>query len=311
MDMENILRIGLSRVSESNLGDRTTYVGASDVAGCPRQAVLNKQNPPRYGLSTLIQFARGHLAEQILLKGAEKSGISFQHQFTVDHAGGPYKAHIDFVFGARKDGPLAVLEMKSTHDGVPDDPRGSWIRQLHFQMGLLQDKFPKAQVKGAIMGIDLGKGVWRLYNGFQPDREIYQGLLTRAAHIWEALAGNVSPRTEKGPLCAWCHHRPGCPAYQTEGVPECAGMEGALTEYQGLQEQIKVLQQDLDRIKEKLQEAVRLADPETLKARVGESLLTIKELCRTSIDSKALKKALPDIFQEYARTSTYEVLRIE
>jgi len=311
MELENILRIGLSMVSESNLGDRATYVGASDVAGCPRKAVLDKQNPPEHGLSTLIQFARGHLAEQILLKGAEASGVSFQHQLEVMHASSPFKAHMDFVFGDGKKGSLAVLEMKSTHDGVPDVPWGSWIRQLHFQMGLLQDQFPEARIKGAIMGIDLGKGAWRLYNGFQPDRKIYQGLLERAAHIWEGLNGKTSPRTEKGPLCFWCHHRPGCPAYRTEGVPECPGMEGDLREYMGLQEQIKLLQQELNRIKEKLKEGVRLADPETLKARVGESLLTIRELSRTSIDTKTLKKALPDIFQEYAKTSAYEVLRIE
>jgi len=311
MDLEKILRIGLSQVSESNLGDRTTYIGASDVAGCPRMKVLNKQNPPQYELSTLIQFARGHLAEQILVEGAKKAGVSFQHQFTVQHASAPYIAHIDFVFGARKDGPLAVLEMKSTQNGVPDSPWESWIEQLHFQMGLLQDKFPQAQVKGAIMGIDLGSGTWKLYNGFQPDREIYNRLLAKAAHIWEAFTGNILPRTEKGPLCAWCHHRPGCPAYQTEGVPECPSMEPALTEYLGIQEQIKMFQKDMDRIKENLKEAVRLADPEKLKARIGETLLTIKELSRTTLDSGTLKKALPEVFQNFAKTSTYEVLRIE
>jgi CRISPR-associated exonuclease Cas4 len=55
----------LSRVDPA-LGDRSTYVGASDVGGCPRRVVLEKKTPPEFDLQTLISFMRWHLVENIM-----------------------------------------------------------------------------------------------------------------------------------------------------------------------------------------------------------------------------------------------------
>ena len=51
--------------TSAHLGDRTTYVGASDIAGCPRKAVLGKLLPVAHTIKQLLVFDRGHAAQAI------------------------------------------------------------------------------------------------------------------------------------------------------------------------------------------------------------------------------------------------------
>ena len=60
MSMELILKNYLNQ-PKIELGDRTEYVGASDVGQCPRKVVLPKTQPVPYDLQTLIRFERGNL----------------------------------------------------------------------------------------------------------------------------------------------------------------------------------------------------------------------------------------------------------
>ncbi|MFH2000982.1 MAG: hypothetical protein ABIK28_14970, partial [Planctomycetota bacterium] len=82
------------------LGDRATYLGASDIGACPRKTILSKLNPPEADLVTLLRFRRGHMAEDIVAAAFTAAGFTnFKRQVEVRYAGDvPVTAHIDFVF---------------------------------------------------------------------------------------------------------------------------------------------------------------------------------------------------------------------
>ncbi len=58
MDMALVLKNYFSQL-KIELGNRSMYVGASDVAQCPRKAVLSKTHPAAEDLNTLIRYQGG------------------------------------------------------------------------------------------------------------------------------------------------------------------------------------------------------------------------------------------------------------
>ena len=67
MTIEMILQDYLAQ-PKVELGNRSHYVGASDVAQCPRKVVLAKTEPVALDLQTLIRFERGNMVEHIVEK---------------------------------------------------------------------------------------------------------------------------------------------------------------------------------------------------------------------------------------------------
>ena len=200
------------------LGDRSEYIGASELGQCPRKVVLNKLNPPEHDLATLLRFKRGHMAEDLVAEALSENG-KFQPHREVEVAINspvPVKGHIDFLFEGKT---LGVLEVKSV-TSIPDSPYESWEMQLHAQMGLLALNRPDAQIKGAILAIDLLNGGMKLFNGYTPNEELFQGLLNKAQHIWSCLTEGAEPETEPGPLCAYCDHKDNCPTLDGDEIPD-------------------------------------------------------------------------------------------
>ncbi len=314
MDLMQILKDGLSDSPFSDsLGDRSQYIGASDVAGCPRKAVLTKLDAPEHDLGTLIKFARGHLTELMLIAGLKKHSKSlpkWKHQYEAKSKMRKHiKAHLDFLFTSKN--VLAVLEVKSV-DGIPADPYEGWVQQVHMQMGLVKEEYPDKAVKGAIFAIDLNQGEARLFNGYQYDGQIYEGLLQKAESIWKTLNDQANPNydTEKGPLCAWCHYRPDCPAYKAnEAIPEMP-FEKELNEYRGLKEQGKTLEAEIKKLKAFLKSGIKNANPDDKKVRVGEEEIKIGIWKRSSINSQKLQTEYPDVYEDCLKTASYEVLRV-
>ncbi len=58
MDMALVLKNYFSQ-PKVELGNRSMYVGASDVAQCPRKAILSKTHPAAEDLNTLIRYQGG------------------------------------------------------------------------------------------------------------------------------------------------------------------------------------------------------------------------------------------------------------
>lgn len=199
-----------NRQDSAHLGDRAAYVGASDIAGCPRKAVLSKRTPKERDAKTLLRFTRGHVAENLMAGIFAAGGLKFDREVEVPHPDYPYiRGHIDFLF--RSNRRLHVVELK-TVSGIPAEPYASWIDQLQTQMGLLELVRPGIPIGGSILALDLNAGEWQEFNSFQPNRVVFELMIGKGRHIWAALNGTEEPKCERGLLCGYCSYRDDCPA---------------------------------------------------------------------------------------------------
>ena len=150
--MRALIRQGLQAVSQqstaAHLGDRSTYVGMSDIGQhweCPRAALARKVLPTTNSLERLLTLQRGHWFESGVGKALASLGLYVLPQLEINwqHQGVPIKAHLDFVlvWGAPVNA-IRILEVKST-DKLPASPHDSHLLQLHGQIGLLAQAWDK------------------------------------------------------------------------------------------------------------------------------------------------------------------------
>lgn len=266
MDMQSLLLTSLQRLSKQHtittLGDRGSYLGASDIGSCPRKVIHDRLCPTDHDLATLLRFQRGHMAEDIVAQAMNLAGYeNFERQVeVVVQNKTPIKVHIDFTFTSLQPKTKAILEIKST-SAIPKDPYGSWESQLYMQMGALKEKYPDNHIKGAILALDLGVGEVGFFNGYTPDDSLYTGLTQRASYIWTEyqlmLLGHTrQPITEPSPLCGYCHHLPTCPRFAAQEIPELTDVVAQLQDLQG---QEKALKNQIDPIKNNLLRIVERA----------------------------------------------------
>jgi len=107
--IEHYLIEGLKKVNQEatlrELGDRSQYIGSSDVTGCMRKAVMEKLDPTEPDLTTLLRYERGHMVEGILKKALDSMGVEHEYQHEASHPEAPLKAHIDFCSTAKTPKP--------------------------------------------------------------------------------------------------------------------------------------------------------------------------------------------------------------
>jgi len=147
-----LIRQGLQAVSQqsttAHLGDRSTYVGMSDIGQhweCPRAALARKVLPTTNSLERLLTLQRGHWFESGVGQALASLGLHVLPQLEINwqHQGVPIKAHLDFVvvWGAPVNA-IRILEVKST-DKLPASPHDSHLLQLHGQIGLMAKAWSK------------------------------------------------------------------------------------------------------------------------------------------------------------------------
>ena len=299
--------------TEDTLGDRSTYLGASDIGSCPRKTILSKISPPKSDLVTLLRYRRGHMAEDIIANAFTVAGFTnFKRQVAVRYTGDiPIIAHIDFVFISESRKTMAVLEVKSPED-IPEHPYGSWESQLYLQMGLLEDCYPDYTVeKGAILAVNLGSQGMQLFEEYAPQETIYQGLINRAGKIWnqyqQFYGDATTPTAEVSPLCGYCAFLQDCPQFAGEEIPELAECVAHLA---GLQRQQKDLESQISQHKNDLLAIVEQRGP----FKANGQLLRKAIRSRRVLDSDRLAEYL----QEYGRSladfqkiSSYSFLEIK
>lgn len=147
-----ILRCGLERSAEQRtaiqLGDRSQYVGMSDIAkmlDCPRAALAAKLYPPEHrntaeALNHQITFQRGHWFETGVHQALIGYGVSPLSQMEIEIVYGdvPIKAHLDFTLVTGQPHPtVRILEVKSTAR-LPTTLSESYAMQIGGQMALLK-----------------------------------------------------------------------------------------------------------------------------------------------------------------------------
>ena len=147
-----ILCCGLERSAEQRtaiqLGDRSQYVGLSDIAqmlDCPRAALAGKLYTPEYrstdeALKHKLTFHRGHWFERGVHQALIGYGLSPLSQLEIEIRYGdvPIKAHLDFTLVTDQPQPtVRILEVKSTAR-LPATLSESYAMQIGGQTALLK-----------------------------------------------------------------------------------------------------------------------------------------------------------------------------
>ena len=245
-----------NRSKSAELGDRTQYIGSSDVAGCARKAYLQKLYPVTPDFNTMMKFSRGHVAETLIQEMFDAAGARhlYDTQVEVRHPAHPLKAHIDFLFYSNFDDStpeLHVIELKSVN-GIPDEPYPQWSSQLAFQLGLLRMKYPEGKLGGSILAIDLNAGKVHQFNGFVHNDALFDYLCARALHLLACLDGKEEPSPSASHICSYCSFRSDCPAMSLPIVELPPEIECLAFKYAELnstkssaEKQMKVIRQEI------------------------------------------------------------------
>jgi len=133
-----------ARTSAQTLGDRSQYIGMSDIGAyltCPRMAVMNKLygSQKNTSLSKLLTLNRGHWFEDGIASVIRELNIPYvqQLEISISNDDTPIKAHLDFVLVSTNPKPtVRILEIKSCQK-LPDTLYPAYEVQVYGQVGLL------------------------------------------------------------------------------------------------------------------------------------------------------------------------------
>ena len=319
MEIKKIIEKGIRKhtaaKSANDLGDRIEYVGASDVSGCIRKAVLSKRHPDRFSLATLVRFMRGHITESIVKSALDAESIKYIYQPEYSHPHAPHlKVHPDFVV-SKSEGGILVLECKSV-DGMPGEPHVGWTRQLHYQMGIIALNDMSIDIEGAVVAVSVGDGQVKAFQDYQPDAATFGLLVGKAEKIWSALNLDTDAAeipTEDGPLCAWCQHRQGCPAFSIdEKVPEVP-LHEELEEYLTMRTAKKEAETAMKKLSVIFTEAIaNSCNGNGVRAIKVDDFL-IKEITRRSArikDVRGPKESMPEVWEEYGNEQATTYIKV-
>lgn len=132
-----------SQKSDAMLGDRSRYVGLSEIAKyseCPRAAVASKLETPAVNMEKLLVTQRGHWFEQGIKNTLTASCLNYIHQLEINmrKKTGQIKAHLDFTLVWEEPvQAVRILEIKST-EKIPEEPREQHAIQAQGQVDFLR-----------------------------------------------------------------------------------------------------------------------------------------------------------------------------
>lgn len=194
------------RNADSGLGDRSQYVGASDIGQCLKKSYLSKFDKEDFDFEQLLIFERGHVAEGIFIKGLEnspkKDAFSFKKQleFVGKNEWSFIRTHLDLhVSFPRED---VAVEGKTFRTDLPNGkPRLSWLYQNHIQMWLANESTGR-KTRGIIAAIDLNTAKRHEFPVVFSEILLQQAK-ERALKLWNAMQSKTEPEGEVSD-CATC-----------------------------------------------------------------------------------------------------------
>ncbi|ABK99494.1 PD-(D/E)XK nuclease family protein [Pelobacter propionicus] len=287
----------LNRNKSAELGDRTLYIGSSDVSGCARKVYLQKKNPKEPSVSTMLKFSRGHVAETLIENMFNAAGVGHLYETQVELQHPVYsslKAHIDFLFNADFDGnpELHVIEVKSV-SAIPDDPFPQWEDQLAFQLGLLRIKYPGEKIGGSILAIDLNAGKVHQFNGYEYNDAVFNYLYTRALYLLDCLEEKDEALPSASHTCSFCSYRSDCPAMTLPVVELPPEIEALASKYAKLNSTKNHAEKEMKSIR---QELLDFTGP-VFKGRSDKVGLVVSSVAPSmAVDAELLKNQFPNIY---------------
>lgn len=293
----------LKRDTVQSLGDRSTYIGSSDIGGCLRKAYLDKTTNYEHDLATLIRFQRGHVAEGIIEKMLDGLNPILQKEVKVTIDGFDLKAHIDFCLENKDE--IVIIEAKSVNTAV-DKPYDSWIMQVNFQLALLATQTQK-KLRAYIVAINLNTGWFKSFE-LNSNKVFKEMALENAQVLANALLNKEEPAPSKQPYCSTCPHKKSC-SLMTKRT-EDNELSGDLLEIGKklieLNAKKKELEKEFEEKKTLIEEYMQTCGAN--KIQVDDSLISLSNsVTSVSFDTKALKENEPELyanlFEKYQKTS--------
>ncbi len=302
----NKLHVALHEIAEertlAELGDRSSYLGASEIGKCTRKVILGKLYQVKHSLKSLLLFERGHMTENIIYRAMVKAGIKPVRQYECRYddlsTGMTLMAHIDFAIGIKNS--LYIIESKSVGSaGIPDVPYPEHEEQLILQLNLAKLKHPTKILKGGILYVSMDGELELFSQGYAASDAVFRAQVNEAQNIWETyqMAMQVQDvvgycntlSTSPGPLCAFCDFSQGCPRMATKTFVE---MRDFVYETYQLQQEIKKLQRKVDARKTQLKEFI--TGMELYQFETGEHNVRMVTQNRTKIDYKSLEQDMEE-----------------
>jgi CRISPR-associated exonuclease Cas4 len=292
--LEENLRTCLKQDTQDSLGDRSQYIGASDISGCLRKSYLSKIQPVEHSAKQLIVFEGGHLVENIAKKML--SGFTIKEQVEIKSAkasnGFPIKPHLDFVIYDKKAKTCTVVEVKSSEQ--MDEPYESYILQVQFQMDLLQKQCGSGwKVDGMILVINPMSGWYDIFEA-KPNKVLADMAMDRANQLAKALQFNEEPVAEEQLYCSSCGYKSNCPAIaqNAETLPDDVKLVASkLLGHRQAEKEIKSLKKQLTEFFEATGKTRGKIDNTIM------SLVKIKG--KDGVDTSRLKQEEPEIYNRY------------
>ncbi len=297
--IENFLKT-INQESKESLGDRSKYIGASDVGGCPFKAIKEKLEKPEYSFEKHIVFQRGHIAEELVAKMI--NGVPFERQVEVkgEIDNFPLIAHLDFLIKGKN--RSVIIEAK-TVSAPTDEPYESWILQVQFQMGLLMNEIQNEdhQIEAYVVAIDINKGWYKIFKiDFNDD--LFLMALNKATHLVDCLLNGAKPKAIIQNYCSSCPFVQECPkqgCFASE-LPE--NFKQDLKDIKEHKTQEKIIKQKEDQLKE------YLINTGLEKAKIDDEDLSVVITCKESVsnrfDTTAFRKEHPELATLYTKESS-------
>ncbi|HED8048812.1 TPA: PD-(D/E)XK nuclease family protein [Campylobacter coli] len=293
----------LKKDTEQSLGDRSKYVGSSDIGGCLRKAYLDKTTSYEHDLATLIRFQRGHVAEGIIEKMLDGLNPTLQKEVKLTIEGFDLKAHIDFCLESKNE--IVVVEAKSVNTAV-DKPYDSWVMQVNFQLALLATQTQK-KLRAYVVAINLNTGWFKSFE-INHNQTFEKLAIENAQLLANSLLNKEEPAPSEQLYCSTCPHKKTCPLMMKKS--EGSELSGDLLEVGKkiieLNARKKELEKEFEEKKALIEEYMRTCGAKKIK--VDDSFFSLSnDTTSTSFDTKALKDNEPELyeslFEKYQKTS--------
>lgn len=296
----------LAKESMDSLGDRSKYIGASDVGGCPFKTITSKLEKPEVGFEQSIIFQRGHIAEELVAKMLVGTNYERQVELTGDLDNFPLIAHLDFLISSEK--RSVVVEAK-TVSAKTDEPFESWVLQVQMQMGLLlQDKDDEHIVEAYVVALDVNTG-WNEVFKIEFNDDLFLLALNKAAHLVECLTSGVKPKAIIQNYCGTCPKIMECPKQGKFANEMPEDIKSDLVDIKAHKIKDKEIKKQETKVKEYLintgLEKIKLED-EGLES----IMVSLKETNTNRFDTKTFRVEYPELAEEFTKPSSSHRLTI-
>jgi len=304
-ELEKFLESNLTKVlkkeTKETLGDRNTYIGASDIGGCPFNVVMAKRNPPEHSMKQQIIFQRGHLAESIVKKMFTGLNIVEQHEVVGQIGEVPIKAHIDMLVKSKT--RCVVIEIKTVSAPV-SVPYESWVLQVQLQMGLMMEECDH-EIEAYVIAMDLNTG-WLKAFRIEFNDVLFNTCLNKAEHLEDAMLGRCEPKAIIQYYCGTCPFKMQCPKRGEFGTDLPSEVAADLK----FIKEAALMKKEADRRKARVKNYMVNMNIKVGRDIENQAVCSVQETNYSGFDTEALKINYPKIYKELSTTSSSHKLTV-